>query len=82
MANIYFKDANKKDIEKNGLQLIKSIYKCKCKNDNITLNQLRFRKYQLATMKSSFILANLPPTEGAAEQHGYRTYNNSKKGCH
>lgn len=73
LANIFYeKDANKKDIEKNGLQLMKSIYKCK--NDNLTLNQLRFRKYQLAKIKSSFILANLPPTEGAAEQHCYRAY--------
>lgn len=73
LANIFYKkDANKEDIEKNGLQLIKSIYKCK--NDNITLNELRFRIYQLAKIKSSFVLANLPPTEGAAEQHCYRAY--------
>lgn len=58
--------------KKNGIQLIKSMYKCK--KDNITLNQLRFQKYQLAKIKSSFILANLPPTEGAAEQHCYRAY--------
>lgn len=39
----------------------------------MTLNQLRFQKY-VARIKTSFILANLPPTESAAEQHCYRAY--------
>lgn len=73
LANVFYKkDASNEEIKKNGLQLIKSIYKCK--NEKITLNQLRFKKYQLAKIKSSFVLANLPPTEGAAEQHCYRAY--------
>lgn len=73
LANIFYKkNANKKDIAENGLQLIKTIYKCK--KENVTLNKLRFYNYQAATVKSSFKLEKLPPTEDAAKQHCYRTY--------
>lgn len=40
----------------------------------MSLNELRFEMYQTATVKTSFNLEKLPPTEGAAEQHCYRAY--------
>lgn len=40
----------------------------------MTLNELRFQNYQAATVKKSFKLKKLPPTEGAAIQHCYRAY--------
>lgn len=73
LATIFYKkDADKQDVSKNGFQLIKSIYKCK--QENVTLNKLRFHNYQAATIKSSFKLEKLPPTEDAAKQHCYRAY--------
>lgn len=38
------------------------------------MNELRFIKYQDVTIKKSFKLENLPPTEEAAKQHCYRAY--------
>lgn len=73
LADVFYKkDAEKEVIAKNGLQLIKAIYKCK--KDSMTLNTLRFHNYQAATVKSSFKLEKLPPTEDAAKQHCYRAY--------
>lgn len=38
------------------------------------LNEHRFQHFKRSTSRSSFSLESLPPTEGAAKQHGFRVY--------
>lgn len=59
-------------IARNGCDLIKHIYNCK--NNTLTLNDLRFDQYKIMTAKSTFHFEKLPPTVGAAVQHCYRAY--------
>ncbi|KYN50525.1 hypothetical protein ALC57_00165 [Trachymyrmex cornetzi] len=68
----YDKKAKHKHIAKTGCEIISSIYSSQ-KNDE-QLNELRYLLFEKSTAKSSFHLGNLPPTEGAATQHVYRTY--------
>ena len=57
-------NADSKVIAKNGCELIKCIYKCK--NEMLSLNDLRFQQHKVLTAKSSFKLEKLPPTVEAA----------------
>ena len=64
-------------ISNSGCEIIKAMhsskvdkdYENKQKDNKITLNDLRFLQFERPSIKSSFKLGKLPPTEGAAEQH-------------
>ena len=69
-------------ISNSGCEIIKAMYSSKVdkdyenkqKDNKITLNDLRFLQFERSSIKSSFKLGKLPPTEGAAEQHCLRVY--------
>ncbi|KAL7297902.1 hypothetical protein TKK_0008923 [Trichogramma kaykai] len=44
------------------------------KNRDITLNELRFRRFVKLSRKGLVKFESLPPTEGSVIQHAYRTY--------
>lgn len=52
-------------------QIISLLY---CNKREGTLNEHRFENFKRSTSRASFQLENLPPTEGAAKQHGFRVY--------
>ena len=42
------------------------------KKDKKSLHEQRFFNFQKSALKGSLKLENLPPTEGATKQHGYK----------
>lgn len=72
LANVFYDtNANPDVIAGNGCKLVASLYG---KKPNVSLNELRYLNYQSLQVKSTFKLEKLPPTEGAAKQHSFRTY--------
>ncbi|KAJ8952339.1 hypothetical protein NQ318_017233 [Aromia moschata] len=60
------------EIRKVGCEIIAALYSSKkCTG---SLNDLRYLQFKTSTSRLSFHLASLPPTEGAAAEHSYRTY--------
>lgn len=68
----YNAEADAKIIAENGRKIIAALYKSK--NLNQQLNELRFKLYESSVIQSSFKLEKLPPTDGAADQHCFRSY--------
>lgn len=68
----YEKDAKHKEIEKCGKAIIAKMYAGKKEAGN--LHELRFLHFQKSTLKSNFRLESLPPTDGTATQHSFRTF--------
>lgn len=65
-------NADPQAIANAGNQFLLRLYDCSAANS--TLNALRHKTFIRTAYNSTHNIANLPPTEAAAEQHSYRTY--------
>lgn len=81
LAKIFYKnDATKDQIARNACILIRNLYSNKAektliqKSNNFSLNDLRYLHYTKAKVKPNFAFETLPPSEGAAKEHAFRTY--------
>lgn len=68
----YEPDSHPTIIAHNGCNMIAHIYNYT--KGKVSLNDLRFQRYEILTAKSTFKLEKLPPTVGAATQHCFRVY--------
>ena len=79
-SKFYKKDATAEEIASSAYILIRDLYSNKAekylfaKNENFTLNDLRYLHFSKAKIKTNFAFETLPPTEGAAKQHAFRVY--------
>ena len=62
--------ATKKDISEAGVKLVQYLYK----DSDVSLEQLRYDKYNRLMAQGVFKPVKLPPTTGAAVQHALRAY--------
>lgn len=73
-------DANREELASNAYRLICVLYSDKAekalfeKSGCLSLNDLRYLHYSKGRKKKNFTFESLPPTEGAAKQHAFRTY--------
>ena len=68
----YDVNADPSVIAENGKKLIANLYSTKSEKGH--LHELRFANFKKSTVRSSFKLETLPPTESAAVQHCFRVY--------
>lgn len=81
LAKIFYKnDATKDQIARNACTLIRNLYSSKAeknliqKSNHFSLNDLHYLHYTKAKVKPNFAFETLPPSEGAAKEHAFRTY--------
>lgn len=73
-------NANREDLAANAYKLICAMYSTKAekqifaKSNALSLNDLRYLHYSKGKKRKIFNFETLPPTEGSAKQHAYRTY--------
>lgn len=81
LASVFYnKNASCDEIASSTYNLIVELYTNKAekqlieKSGSMSLNDLRYLHFSKAKIKTKFSLESLPPTEGAAKQHGYRVF--------